>query len=162
MGFLKKVVKTVTSPLKLVGGMLGMGGGGDGGGGGGPQYQGGNFRQLPQDWRNQRMGIDWGTFNRPASQRQGYMPLSQLMQGRGQQRYPERLESDGAFQIGGNANFYRQQQAQPQLMMGQQMPQSLGNVFPAARYVGRGGGFSPMMAPQPPQRGVFPMSSMFR
>jgi hypothetical protein len=63
--------------------MLGIGGGSDGG----PQYQGGGFRQLPQDWRNQRMGIDWGTFNRPASQRQGYMPLSQLMRRQGQYQY---------------------------------------------------------------------------
>ena len=78
MGFsLKKAFKTVTSPLGLLGGVAGvtlggaLGGMAGGGGGGGPQYQGGNFRQLPQDWRNQRMGIDWGTFNRPASQRQG-------------------------------------------------------------------------------------------
>ena len=75
MGFsLKKAFKTVTSPLGLLGGVAGVTLGGALGGGGAPaspQYQGGGFRQLPQDWRNQRMGIDWGTFNRPASQRQG-------------------------------------------------------------------------------------------
>jgi len=145
MGFkLSKFIAPVVKPVaKILGGALGLGGGG-GGGAAGPQYQGGNFRQLPQDWRNQRMGIDWGTFNRPASQRQGYMPLSQLMQQQYQPQIQPQQNVPGTVPL---------TQA-PQLKMGQQMPQSL--------YVGRGGGFSPMMAPQPPQRGVFPMANMFR